>query len=275
MDRYLKLYSDMKRLAILAAAALLAACSQEKPRTLVLYYSATGATETVAEEISNLLGADIEEVEAAVPYEGSFDDIVRRCLVERASGTLPEMKPLSSDLSGYDVIFLGYPIWFGTCASPMLSLLEGIDLSGKVVVPFCTFGSGGLEAGAEEVRKHQPDADVREGYGVRNARIAKAPAELRRFLVASGFLDGKVEELPEFSTPVSVTAQEEEVFNSACGDYEFPLGTPVSVSIRRISGGVEYLFDAESQDEQGNPSASKIYVTALDGHEPEFTRVVR
>ena len=265
----------MKKIMILTAAATLAACSSNQPKALVLYYSQTGATKAVAETIAGSLGADIESIELSQPYDGDFQQTIERCLTEKKDGVLPAVNPLSSDLSKYDVIFLGFPVWFGVAAPPVLSLAESMSFEGKKVVTFCTFGSGGLETGTENLRGRLKGAEVVEGYGVRNARIAKAPAEIETFLVNAGFKEGEVSVLPEFSEVRDVTDADTVVFNAACGSYQMPLGEPLSVAERPVPGGVEYAFTAVTTDKDGQPAKNRIYVLALDGEAPEFTKVLR
>ena len=140
----------MKYLKILMCAAValmtVASCTPKKEapksKVLVLYYSLTSNTKTVAQEIATRLDADIEEITLVEPYDTAFQATIDRCKADREKGITPEIKPLKSNLADYDIIFLGYPIWFGTYAPPIASLLEKVDLSDKQVVPFCTFGSG-------------------------------------------------------------------------------------------------------------------------------------
>lgn len=265
----------MKRIMTLASLAILSACTANQSKVLVLYYSQTGATETVARQFAAELGADIEAFDVQQPYDGDFQETVDRCLSERENCFLPAAKPLNADLSDYDVIFLGYPVWFGTCATPVQSLLKEINFKGKTVVPFCTFGSGGLETSADDLRTLLREADLRNGYGVRNARVSKAPEEIDRFLIESGFKEGNVVPLAGFSAAHPVNAEEVMIFEQACGSYQMPLGSPVAAATRPVENGTEYLFDSISQDMAGNTVAMKIYVSCIDGETPEFTKVVR
>jgi len=264
-----------KLFASIILLATMTACNEKAGKVLVLYYSQNGATKTVAEEIQRQLGADIKAFDVTQPYDGDFDSTIERCKQEMAEGVLPELVPLSVKLDKYDVIFLGYPIWFGTYAPPVAALLKGVDLTGKTIVPFCTFGSGGLESSAGKLVEAVPGATVKEGYGVRAARLAAVPEEVERFLVEKGFKEGVVEALPDYSTPVPVTEEDVKVFDAACSDYTFPLGTPVSVGKRSASYGTDYVFDAENVSPDGNVSKSKIYVTVRGENAPEFTKVVR
>ena len=108
-------------LAIVAAMVAAVSCSAKKEapkKVLVLYYSQTSNTKTVAQEIASRLGADMEEIVPVKPYDGDFQATIARCNQERQQGITPEIQPIKADLAKYDVIFLGYPIWFGTYAPP-------------------------------------------------------------------------------------------------------------------------------------------------------------
>lgn len=249
--------------------------SQNTPKYLVVYYSQTGATQKVAHELVRLLDADTLRIEAEQPYNGTYAETIERCKKEMENEELPKLKPINTDLEDYDVIFLGYPIWFGTYARPIASLLTEVDFADKKVVPFCTFGSGGLETSIKDLKQAIPDAQIQTGYGIRNARIGKAPAEVERFLKESGYLAGEVEKLPDFSPQQPVTKEDISLFDMACGDYTYPLGTPVTMGKRQTAQGTDYQFTVQSKDSNGNPIEATIYVTVENGAEPEFTKVVR
>lgn len=261
--------------AVAATAALVSCTSQPSSKVLVLYYSQSGVTKTVAEEIARQTGADIVSFDVQTPYNGTYDETIQRCLKERESGELSPVKPLSVNIADYDVVFLGYPVWFGTCARPLLSLIAEQDFAGKKVVPFCTFGSGGLNTSSADLVAALPKATIAEGYGVRAARVEKAPAEIDRFLIAQGYKEGTVEPLPAFSEIAPVGGNEATIFNTATSDYFMPLGTPVSFQKRDTPSGVEYIFTAESVGMDGAPATSLVYVLAAPGAAPEFTQVVR
>lgn len=264
--------------AIVAAAALSSCASGEKaPEYLILYYSQTGTTEAVATELQAKLGADIELIEVEAPYDGTYEQTIQRYLEEREQGFIPTVKPLESKLSEYDVIFLAYPVWFGTYASPIAGLVKEYDFAGKKIVPICTFGSGGLYSSAADLAKALPQAEILDGYGVRTARVAAMPKELERFLKSEGYLEGEVEELGEFSPQADVTPEQAAIFDAACSSYAMPLGSPVSVGSRATEDGTEYKFTAVSDSPDGTQASSTIYVLVSkeEGAVPEFTQVVR
>ena len=246
-------------------------------KKLVLYYSETGSTKAVAEELQKQVGADIEAIEAVTPYSGNFQETIQRSQRERESGETPALKPLKSKIADYDIIFLGYPIWFGTYAMPITTLVKENDFAGKTIVPFCTFGSGGLNTSTEALKQALPKATIMKGYGVRAARIAAAEKELDRFLIENTYKQGMVSLLPEYSAQQPVTEADKAIFDAACSSYQFPLGTPQTVGKRTIEDGTEYKFIVKSRGMNGEESTSTIFV--VKGNEqdakPEFTQVVR
>ncbi len=262
-------------LSLAAVALFVTGCTEKTSKTLVLYYSETGTTEAVAQELQKQLGADIEKIEAVVPYTGNFQETIERGGREMRSGETPDLKPLKSKLAKYDVIFLGYPIWFGTYAMPIATLVKENDFAGKTIVPFCTFGSGGLGSSIEALKKALPQAKIVPGYGVRTARVAAAAKEVERFLKVNGYVEGTVEKLPDYSAQQPVTEEEAAIFDAACSGYQFPLGTPVTVGKRTTADGTDYKFTVKSRGMNGEEGTSTIYVTVENGAKPEFTEVVR
>ncbi|MCH5319821.1 MAG: hypothetical protein J1E38_08970 [Paramuribaculum sp.] len=241
----------------------------------MLYYSQTGATKAVAEEIGKQLEAEVVAIEAEEPYDGDYPATIERWRQEKEAGVKVGIKPLPVNPEDYETIFLGFPVWGGTVASPVATFLADNSLKGKKIVTFATFGSGGLESSTADVAAAQPEAEVVKGYGVRNALVAKAPAEIERFLIENGFKEGTVTVLPDYGENEPVNEGEIEIFNQACGDYQFPLGTPVSVEKRSYEGIDDYKFTVKSQTPDGNETTATIYVVVAEGETPVFTRVVR
>ena len=267
-----------------AAVALMAVVSctskKETPKTLVLYYSQTSNTKTVATEIATRLNADIEEITLVEPYDTAFQATVDRCKADREKGILPEIKPLKSNVADYDVVFIGYPVWFGTYAPPMASLLDKVDLSGKKVVPFCTFGSGGLESSMKDLAAKQPNAEILPGYGVRAARLDAMPKEVEQFLTVSGFIEGAYVLPEDFPEQHPVSADEAAIFDAAVDGYPMLHAKATAVAKRAIPEGSEYLFTAQDMPRKDKPDMPpagelKVYVTVENGKNPVFTKVVR
>ena len=272
-----------KLLSIIATATMMltaVSCGQKKDaKVLVLYYSQTSNTEQVANEIASRLNADKEAIVAVNPYDGDFHATIERCMLEREQGVLPEIQPVAANLDDYDVIFLGYPVWFGTFAPPVITWLNSVDLSGKTIVPFCTFGSGGLDSSTRDLAAKQPNANILPGYGVRAARLAAMPKEIDQFLKANGFLEGEYTVLPEFPEQHEVSDDESAVFDAAVDGYPMLHAKATKVAVRAIPDGTEYLFTAVDLPREGASEMPahelQVYVTVANGEAPVFTQVIR
>ena len=288
------------KIILCAAVALMAVVSctpkKEAPnsKVLVLYYSLTSNTKTVAQEIATRLNADIEEITLVEPYDTAFQATIDRCKADREKGILPEIKPLKSNVADYDWIFIGYPIWFGTYAPPIASLLEKVDLSDKWVVPFCTFGSGGLESSVKDLTEKQPNAKIVNGYGVRAARMDAMPKEVEMFLkecavlmamtdtttIFKKFPSESVFKPADFPEQHPVSADEAAIFDAAVNGYPMLNAKAKTVASRTVLDGIEYLFtamDMPREDKPDMPPASeiKVYVLVEKDKAPVFTKVVR
>ena len=254
-------------------------CSQRHTtKSLVLYYSQTHVTEKVAKLLAEATSADLDSIVPVNPYNGSFTETIERCKQEMERDEKPQLiKPMNVDVAEYDTVYLGYPIWFGVAARPLEAWFMRYDLRGKVVIPFCTFGSGGLETSVAKLRRMAPSVNILDGFGIRSVRIDKAEEEINEFLIRSGIKSGTVEEIPPFGMKRSLNDEEKSIFDAACGDYIFPLGTPVLVSSRTVKKGTEYCYVTDCKDQDGKPARSEVYVIVSneEGVGPEFTKVVR
>ena len=127
----------------------------DAPSTLVAYFSATGNTESIAQHLQAVLDADLYEIVPAEPY--SEDDLnynVSDCRANQEQND-PDARPAIDgsvdNMEDYEVIFLGYPIWWGEAPRIVSTFLESYDLTGKTIVPFCTSGSSGMGGSAEHL----------------------------------------------------------------------------------------------------------------------------
>ena len=168
----------MKHLKYLLLAVLTifaaSACSQnksqnlmKKKKVLVVYFSATGTTRQVAKQIAKIADADIFEITPAKPYSSADLDWTNkqsRSSVEMNNPKVrPEIKAVSVDVSKYDFVFLGYPIWWDLAPRTVNTFIETADLAGKTVIPFATSGSSTIANSVAELRKSYPNIKWQAG----------------------------------------------------------------------------------------------------------------
>lgn len=134
-------------------------------RYLVLYASRTNNTERVARQIQTILDCDILEVEPQTPYEDDYNAMLERSQEELAAirqGNYPAIKTTLENFDNYDIVFIGYPIWYSSMATPMQAFLHehAAKLAGKRIALFATSGSSGISTSVSEARSLCPDATV-------------------------------------------------------------------------------------------------------------------
>ncbi|GLC80713.1 flavodoxin [Lacrimispora brassicae] len=112
-------------------------------KSIVIYFTWSGRTGEMAKTIAALTGAAIQEVLPEMPYAQNYNAVVDQGKKEISAGFHPPIKKLDLDLSQYDIIFIGTPIWWGTMAPPITTFLNENDLGGKTVAPFTSHGGGG------------------------------------------------------------------------------------------------------------------------------------
>ena len=137
----------------------------DSERYLVLYASRTGNTERVARRIQTTLGCDMLEVEPQEPYDNDYNAMLERAQEELAAirqGNFPPVKTSMESFDDYDLVFVGYPIWYGSMATPMQTFLHthASKRAGKRLALFATSGSSGISASVSEARSLCPDATI-------------------------------------------------------------------------------------------------------------------
>lgn len=128
----------------------------ENGKSLVIYFSATGTTKSVAQHIAAVTKADTYEILAAQPYSDddlNWKDDNSRATKEQNDKTIrPEIGSEKLDLSPYHTIYLGYPIWFGQAPRIMDTFVESNDFTDKTVIPFCTSGSSDIGSTGDDLK---------------------------------------------------------------------------------------------------------------------------
>ena len=140
---------------------------QEENKMLVVYFSATGNTESLAQTIAEVTGADIYEIVPEDQYTSEdlnySDDSCRANQEMNDPDARPAIVGEIENIDEYDTILLGYPIWWGTMPRIINTFLDTYDLSGKTIMPFCTSGSSGITASVSSIRSICKDSDVTDG----------------------------------------------------------------------------------------------------------------
>ena len=151
-------------------------------KILVVYFSHTGNTREIANQIHKKVGGDIFEIQSVKPYPDDYDTVVKQAREELDSGYKPALKAKVENIDSYDVIFIGYPNWWGTFPAPVKTFLSSYDLSGKIIVPFCTNEGSGLGNSVSDIVKLCPKSKLLNGLAIRGSTVKTAQDKVSEWL---------------------------------------------------------------------------------------------
>lgn len=151
----------------LPALNVSAAGKSKKKKVLVVYFSATGTTKSAAKKVKKATGGTLYQIKAADPYTSAdlnYNKANCRANVEQKDGSVrPKIKGKVKNIKKYDVIFIGYPIWWGKEPMIIRTFLESYNLEGKTIVPFCTSGGSGISGSMKGIKASAKGAKVVKG----------------------------------------------------------------------------------------------------------------
>ena len=159
----------MKKIALVLLAALLTASAtfaQSAKKSIVVYFSWSGVTESVAKEIASQTGSDIYRIEEAEPYTRDPKKVREVAQGEKKRNARPTIKGTLPDLSQYNTVYLGWPCWWSTAPMIMFTFLDQVDLGGKTLAPFTTSGATGFGSSLRDIKKVEPNAIQTKGLSL-------------------------------------------------------------------------------------------------------------
>ena len=195
----------MKKLLTILAVVLglnMTANSQENTnnmkKSIVIFFShagdnyavgniEVGNTKIVADYISEITGADQFEI-VTHKYDGmAYNPLIKLAQEEANRGELPPYEGSAPDLSQYDTVFIGGPVWWGTYPQVMFTLFKDINLDGKTVIPFTTHEGSGLASCAKDVKKAFPKAKVTGEFSIYGHEVRTGRAKVEKWLKGLGY----------------------------------------------------------------------------------------
>ena len=141
-----------------------------------------GNTARLAGWIQEETGGDLFSIVTAQPYPSDYDECLDRGAKEQAEDARPELKAAVKNIDQYDVIFLGFPDWWGTCPMAVFSFLESYDFTGKTVIPFCSHGTSGVGRSIRDLKEAVPRGEILEEIGIYRQDTEEARPEIQKWV---------------------------------------------------------------------------------------------
>jgi flavodoxin len=176
----------MKKILIIlmmTAIALFSVCAQGtgtgnkqtggNMKILVAFFSHTGTTEAVAKYIQSFTGGTLFEIKTVKPYPSDYNACLTIATDELRSNSRPQLSTHVSGFDSYDIVFIGYPIWWGDSPMAIRTFLDEYDFSNKTIIPFCTSGSSGITTSVQSIKKLCPKSKFLEGLCITNSNRSR------------------------------------------------------------------------------------------------------
>lgn len=189
---YKKLIKFMK----LRKKERLISMNYENKKILIAYYSRkgnnyvngkivnliVGNTKVAADTIQLITGGDLFEIDTLKPYPADYTTTTELAKDELSANARPELTDKVASMADYEIVFLGYPNWWGTMPMAVWSFLEAYDFVGKTIVPFCTNEGSGMGRSENDIRNLCPNANVKDGLAIRGSKVTSAEPDILRWL---------------------------------------------------------------------------------------------
>jgi flavodoxin len=150
--------------------AAFAAQNQAGGKILVAYFSLGGNTRVVAESIQKETGGDIFEIKTVQTYPKEYRPLIDMAKQEQQTNFRPVLATNVEEIDAYNIIFLGYPNWWGTMPMALFTFLEQYDFASKTIIPFCTHNGSRFGSSVADIKKLYPDATILDGLALRGGR---------------------------------------------------------------------------------------------------------
>ncbi len=160
-----------------------------KTKILIAYFSWSGNTRGIAKEIQRQTGADIFEISPQKPYSSDYNTVLMEAQEDQHRQARPELNAHVENMEEYGIILLGYPNWWASIPMPVASFLEEYELSGKVIIPFCSHGGGRFGQSLTAIAKLAPDCDIKEGLSVHYSGGSSMPEDVTKWLKSNGIAE--------------------------------------------------------------------------------------
>ena len=165
------------------------AAAETTSKSLVVYFSWSGNTENVAKSIQTQTNSDLFEIVPKTPYSDDYNTVVDLAQEEQKNNARPEIADVIENIEQYDVIYVGFPNWWGDMPMILYTFFDTYDLSGKTIAPFCTSGGSGLSNTVNEMKELEPNATVTNGLHIGSAASSNPDDAVSQWLNEIGIAE--------------------------------------------------------------------------------------
>lgn len=149
---------------------------------LIAYFSHSGNTRAVAQQIHRTTGGDLFEIATLKPYPRDYNTVVDLAKQELSANSRPELKDKVKNMARYKLMILGYPNWWSTMPMAVFTFLEQYDFSGKTILPYCTHGGSRMGRSEIDIARLCPKATILDGLAIRDSNVKVSQSDVTDWL---------------------------------------------------------------------------------------------
>jgi flavodoxin len=166
--------------------------TEGKPqKILVAYFSWSGNTTRIANVIRQQTGGDIFEIVPQTQYPKDYDECVDVARKEKNAQARPPLKTKVENMAQYDMVFVGYPNWWSSIPMPVATFMESYDFKGKIIIPFCSHGGGGLAQTVKDLKKLCPYVPFAKPIAIEGNGRSSLSSDIKKWLETIGIVDSR------------------------------------------------------------------------------------
>ena len=199
----------------------------KRDKMIIIYFSRTGNTETFANYITKNSNITSYKIVPSSPYPEDYNTMLSIAQDERKNNARPEIQNPLTDISQYDIILLGYPIWYSHIPNIIITQLEKLNLNGKIIYPFNTHGGSGVGSSISDIKDYAPGATVKDGYPINGNQIKNKEDDIIDWLDDTFDLDYDGDDNSDESSQIQSETGE-------YGSSDEPAQIPKTNSFRKI-----------------------------------------
>jgi flavodoxin len=160
---------NLKLKILLIINLILSSLQIDSSKVIIISFSKSGNTQIISDYINKSTKITLYNIKPKNSYPSSYDETLKIAENEQNTNARPEIDNPLTDISNYDIILLGYPLWYGHLPNIVITQLELLDLENKEIYPFNTHGSSGISNSVNDIKKYASDANVHDGFPIKGS----------------------------------------------------------------------------------------------------------
>jgi len=230
-------------LIVLLGTNVKAQTSSDSVKILLAYYSRTGNTQNVANQIHEIVGGDMVKIETVKAYPTDRDSILAQVIDELYSGYKPALSTIVENIEKYDLIIIGHPIWWGHMPPPMRTFVSSYDFSGKRFAHFCTYSSSGIAESRSDLLSLCPNSIISESLAILGTSVNNENDSIRSWLGRIGIATTITQKKTAYQVLINPTRDH----LSVTGDF-------INLTLLNIKGMEIYRTNEKTMDISNLPT---------------------